>query len=168
MPHSSLQQRQPSLLLLPQIYFSVHFRFNPIIDRTGLLLTPQPALPYSATGVDGTISIAFTVAAYSQTHPSAMALLPRAILLLLLLSLSLSIMLSASASDSVQQEEEEEFWEELLLKPLPDRKVLSHFHFQSEAPLSDSFARHHHLFPKSISQLVRLHFFLSFPCCIFF
>ena len=68
-PHSSLQRRQPSLLLLPQIYSSVHFRFNLITDRTGFLLTPQPALPYSATGVDGTISIAFTVAAYSQTHP---------------------------------------------------------------------------------------------------
>ncbi|KAJ1409562.1 hypothetical protein SESBI_22617 [Sesbania bispinosa] len=51
---------------------------------------------------------------------------------------------------------EEEFSEELLLKPLPDRKVLAHFHFQSEATISDdSFARHHHLFPKSISQLVK-------------
>ncbi|KAL2319263.1 hypothetical protein Fmac_028232 [Flemingia macrophylla] len=51
---------------------------------------------------------------------------------------------------------EEEFLEELLLKPLPDRKVLAHFHFQNEAPLAaHSFARHHHLFPKSISQLVK-------------
>ena len=50
---------------------------------------------------------------------------------------------------------DEEFSEELLLKPLPDRKVLAHFHFQTEAPIvDDSFARHHHLFPKSISQLV--------------
>ncbi|KAF7845575.1 GPI transamidase component PIG-T [Senna tora] len=50
---------------------------------------------------------------------------------------------------------EEEFSEELLLKPLPDRNVLAHFHFQSKAPLTDSFARHHHLFPKAISQLVQ-------------
>ncbi|KAL5062885.1 hypothetical protein RYX36_024622 [Vicia faba] len=51
---------------------------------------------------------------------------------------------------------EEEFHEELLLKPLPDRKVLAHFHFLTEAPVADdSFARHHHLFPKSISQLVK-------------
>ncbi|KAI4356384.1 hypothetical protein L6164_000411 [Bauhinia variegata] len=50
---------------------------------------------------------------------------------------------------------EEEFSEDLLLKPLPDRKVLAHFHFQSRAPLSDSFGRHHHLFPKAISQLVQ-------------
>nr|KYP69650.1 GPI transamidase component PIG-T [Cajanus cajan] len=57
-------------------------------------------------------------------------------------------MLAASA--------EEEFSEELLLKPLPDRKILAHFHFRNEAPLAaDSFARHHHLFPKSISQLVQ-------------
>ncbi|XP_020212553.1 GPI transamidase component GPI16 [Cajanus cajan] len=59
-----------------------------------------------------------------------------------------SLMLAASA--------EEEFSEELLLKPLPDRKILAHFHFRNEAPLAaDSFARHHHLFPKSISQLVQ-------------
>ncbi|XP_058743631.1 uncharacterized protein LOC131616342 isoform X1 [Vicia villosa] len=51
---------------------------------------------------------------------------------------------------------EEEFHEELLLKPLPDRKVLAHFHFQTGAPVAEeSFARHHHLFPKSISQLVK-------------
>lgn len=49
---------------------------------------------------------------------------------------------------------EEEFSEELLLKPLPDRKVLAHFHFQSKALITDSFGRHHHLFPKAISQLV--------------
>lgn len=50
---------------------------------------------------------------------------------------------------------EEEFIEELLLKPLPDRKVLAHFHFQNTAPASSSNGRHHHLFPKSISQLVK-------------
>ncbi|WCJ38038.1 GPI transamidase component PIG-T [Euphorbia peplus] len=52
-------------------------------------------------------------------------------------------------------EEEEEFDEELLLRPLPDRKVLAHFHFQSRAPPSPSNGRHHHLFPKAISQLVQ-------------
>ncbi|KAJ0980443.1 hypothetical protein J5N97_008698 [Dioscorea zingiberensis] len=50
---------------------------------------------------------------------------------------------------------EEEFTEELLLKPLPDKKVLAHFHFQSTVPPSDSIGRHHHLFPKAIAQLVK-------------
>ncbi|PON58898.1 GPI transamidase component PIG-T [Parasponia andersonii] len=50
--------------------------------------------------------------------------------------------------------EEEEFSEELLLRPLPDRKVLAHFHFESRAPPTGSNGRHHHLFPKAISQLV--------------
>ncbi|XP_027335847.1 GPI transamidase component PIG-T isoform X2 [Abrus precatorius] len=77
-----------------------------------------------------------------------MALFPQATL-----PLSLLFLLLFSATSSL---EKEEFSEELLLKPLPDRKVLAHFHFQSEAPLAaDSFARHHHLFPKSISQLVQ-------------
>lgn len=49
----------------------------------------------------------------------------------------------------------EEFTEELLLKPLPDRKVLTHFHFRSSAPHSSANGRHHHLFPKAIAQLVR-------------
>ncbi|KAJ7950457.1 GPI transamidase component PIG-T [Quillaja saponaria] len=50
---------------------------------------------------------------------------------------------------------EEEFSEDLLLKPLPDRKVLAHFHFETKAPFTESFGRHHHLFPKAISQLVQ-------------
>ena len=50
---------------------------------------------------------------------------------------------------------EEEFTEELLLRPLPDRKALSHFYFRSFAPPAASVGRHHHLFPKAISQLVR-------------
>nr|CAD1820251.1 unnamed protein product [Ananas comosus var. bracteatus] len=49
----------------------------------------------------------------------------------------------------------EEFSEELLLKPLPDRKVLAHFHFRSAAPPSAANGRHHHLFPKAIAQLVQ-------------
>jgi len=79
--------------------------------------------------------------------------------MILVISLLLFLpILSSSATVA-----EEEFSEELLLKPLPDRKVLAHFHFQTEAPIADhSFARHHHLFPKSISQLVcLLHFPLS-------
>ncbi|KAG5042457.1 hypothetical protein JHK87_006372 [Glycine soja] len=80
----------------------------------------------------------------------SMALPPLCILLFLVFLLS---------ATSTQQEEE--FTEELLLKPLPDRKVLAHFHFQSDSPPlaaadeSSSFDRHHHLFPKSISQLVQ-------------
>lgn len=50
---------------------------------------------------------------------------------------------------------DEEFSEALLLRPLPDRKVLAHFHFQSRAPPTNSYGRHHHLFPKSIYQLVQ-------------
>ncbi|BFG42719.1 hypothetical protein CerSpe_289930 [Prunus speciosa] len=50
---------------------------------------------------------------------------------------------------------EEDFSEELLLRPLPDRKVLAHFHFRSRAPHTSSNGRHHHLFPKAISQLVQ-------------
>lgn len=54
-----------------------------------------------------------------------------------------------------EQVNQEEFTEELLLKPLPDRKVLAHFHFQNTAPTSSTNGRHHHLFPKAISQLVQ-------------
>lgn len=50
---------------------------------------------------------------------------------------------------------EEEFTEELLLKPLPDKKLLSHFHFESFALSSVDNGRHHHLFPKAIAQLVK-------------
>ncbi|KAJ4728468.1 GPI transamidase component PIG-T [Melia azedarach] len=59
------------------------------------------------------------------------------------------------ASGSVLVKGEEEFSEELLLKPLPDRKVLAHFHFETRAPPSNSHGRHHHLFPKAIAQLVK-------------
>lgn len=50
---------------------------------------------------------------------------------------------------------EEDFSEALLLKPLPDRKVLAHFHFETGAPETPSYGRHHRLFPKSIAQLVK-------------
>ncbi|KAH6803540.1 GPI transamidase component Gpi16 subunit family protein [Perilla frutescens var. frutescens] len=64
-----------------------------------------------------------------------------------------------SASESIAKEEKveelnEEFTEALLLRPLPDRKVLAHFHFRSSAPPSRMYGRHHHIFPKSIYQLV--------------
>ncbi|KAL0436168.1 UNVERIFIED_CONTAM: GPI transamidase component PIG-T [Sesamum radiatum] len=71
------------------------------------------------------------------------------LLFLVLFSASESI---ASCEDVV--EVSEEFTEALLLRPLPDRKVLAHFHFQSTAPASRTYGRHHHLFPKSIYQLV--------------
>ncbi|KAK9128723.1 hypothetical protein Syun_017520 [Stephania yunnanensis] len=48
----------------------------------------------------------------------------------------------------------EEFSEELLLRPLPDRKVLAHFHFESTTPPTKDYGHHHHLFPKAIYQLV--------------
>ncbi|KOM58316.1 hypothetical protein LR48_Vigan11g135000 [Vigna angularis] len=80
-----------------------------------------------------------------------MALPPKATFPLSLFLLLPLLLLSLVLTTTTQKEE---FSEELLLKPLPDRKILAHFHFQNEAPLDvDSFARHHHLFPKSISQL---------------
>ncbi|KAK9757183.1 hypothetical protein RND81_01G146400 [Saponaria officinalis] len=51
-------------------------------------------------------------------------------------------------------QQREEFNEELLLKPLPDRKVLAHFHFDSSINFFNG-GSHLHLFPKSIFQLVR-------------
>ncbi|KAL6208956.1 hypothetical protein ACLB2K_019899 [Fragaria x ananassa] len=68
--------------------------------------------------------------------------------------LLLSLFYFAPISQS-QSAAGEDFSEELLLRPLPDRKVLAHFHFQSRAPHSTSNGRHHHLFPKAVSQLVQ-------------
>eukprot|EP01018_Ginkgo_biloba_P038080 Gb_07407 [translate_table: standard] len=51
--------------------------------------------------------------------------------------------------------QEEEFTEELLLKPLPDRKVLAHFHFTNKLPPTQIHGHHHRLFPKAIYQLVQ-------------
>ncbi|XP_010547095.1 PREDICTED: GPI transamidase component PIG-T-like isoform X2 [Tarenaya hassleriana] len=70
-------------------------------------------------------------------------------LLILLFSGTFPVPIALGSGDA------EEFSEELLLKPLPDRKVLAHFHFESRAPPSNSHGRHHHLFPKAISQLVQ-------------
>lgn len=72
------------------------------------------------------------------------------ILSLLILQFIIFALVSASS-----EETKEEFNEELLLKPLPDRKVLVHFHFDSRANLSTSNGGYHlHLFPKAIYQLV--------------
>ncbi|XP_057809052.1 uncharacterized protein LOC131023522 [Salvia miltiorrhiza] len=73
-----------------------------------------------------------------------------------LLKLCLLLFLALfSATESIKVEElNEEFTEALLLRPLPDRKVLAHFHFRSSAPPSQRYGRHHHIFPKSIYQLV--------------
>ncbi|KAL4571902.1 hypothetical protein LXL04_018669 [Taraxacum kok-saghyz] len=61
---------------------------------------------------------------------------------------------SESTSDAVEQLDGEEFSEELLFRALPDRKVLSHFHFESRVPPTSSYGHHHRLFPKAIYQLV--------------
>ncbi|VAH93120.1 unnamed protein product [Triticum turgidum subsp. durum] len=71
------------------------------------------------------------------------------------LSLLLLLLLAAAASATADAAAAEEFTEELLLRPLPDRKALAHFHFRSSAPPASAAGRHHHLFPKAISQLVQ-------------
>lgn len=58
-----------------------------------------------------------------------------------------------SAANSIAKDLREQFTEALLLRPLPDRKVLAHFHFQSTAAPTQTYGRHHHLFPKSIYHL---------------
>ncbi|CAD6233134.1 unnamed protein product [Miscanthus lutarioriparius] len=73
---------------------------------------------------------------------------------ILFLSL-LFLFLFTAAAASAAAPEEEKFTEELLLRPLPDRKALAYFHFRSSAPPAASVGRHHHLFPKAISQLVK-------------
>ncbi|XP_009617316.1 uncharacterized protein [Nicotiana tomentosiformis] len=71
----------------------------------------------------------------------------RSILLFILLFKSFGSIIIAEQS-------EEEFSEALLLRPLPDRKVLAHFHFESKIPPTRTHGPHHSLFPKSIYQLV--------------
>ncbi|KAL9239128.1 hypothetical protein vseg_013477 [Gypsophila vaccaria] len=58
--------------------------------------------------------------------------------------------------DHDHDHQREEFNEELLLKPLPDRKVLAHFSFDSSIGFGSAFEGGSHLilFPKSIFQLV--------------
>lgn len=67
---------------------------------------------------------------------------------------SLLILITLILSYKFTIAEDEEFSEALLLRPLPDRKVLAHFHFESKAPPTRTHGRHHNLFPKSIYQLV--------------
>ena len=110
---------------------------------------------------------------YSFTHnphfqsPHSMAHPPRrthSILLILSFQICFSTIFAVFGSVFFQ----EEFSEELLLKPLPDRKVLAHFHFETTAPpLSTSHGRHHHLFPKAIAQLV-CYYSISFTSVFFF
>ncbi|KAI4340313.1 hypothetical protein MLD38_025163 [Melastoma candidum] len=69
------------------------------------------------------------------------------------ISLSL-IVIFLLLTTATADEHEEVFTEELLLKPLPDRKVLSHFLFLSTST-APAESNHRHLFPKSISQLVQ-------------
>lgn len=63
-----------------------------------------------------------------------------------------SITLCLATTQELQYKEE--FNEELLIKPLSDRKILSHFHFRHTLP--DVTSSHHSLFPKAIFQLVCL------------
>ena len=77
------------------------------------------------------------------------------------------LLFSSIASASLSQEEEEEFSEELLLKPLADRKVLAHFHFESKAPPTRTYGHHHRLFPKALYQLVISVSSFSFYCFLF-
>lgn len=75
--------------------------------------------------------------------------------------LFLFLLFFLSQSIGKEEEQEEEFSEELLLKPLPDRKVLAHFHFQSKVPPTETHGSHHRLFPKAIYQLVCFGFSFS-------
>ncbi|GAV70711.1 Gpi16 domain-containing protein/PUB domain-containing protein, partial [Cephalotus follicularis] len=79
----------------------------------------------------------------------------RSTLLLFMILLSQASFRGAESvvNDGEVEQKQEEFTEELLLRPLPDHKLLTHFHFQSKAPPSISNGRHHHLFPKAIAQL---------------
>ncbi|KAL8191880.1 hypothetical protein R6Q57_028611 [Mikania cordata] len=77
----------------------------------------------------------------------------RSISIFLLLVLVLHVS-SKSAGEVAVQLDGEEFTEELLFRPLPDRKVLSHFHFESKVPPTSSYGHHHRIFPKAIYQLV--------------
>ncbi|KAL2623143.1 hypothetical protein R1flu_003348 [Riccia fluitans] len=70
-------------------------------------------------------------------------------LLFLLFSLSL---LRISGFETVV-EKKEKFSEDLLIRPLSDGKVLSHFYFKNYQ-LTLGSAAHTHVFPKAISQLV--------------
>ncbi|KAL9250601.1 GPI transamidase component PIG-T-like protein [Drosera capensis] len=72
---------------------------------------------------------------------------------------SASIFASTSESETIKEnddDDEEEFHEELLLRPLPDRKLLAHFRFESRLGGVEDGGRNWHLrlFPKSIYQLV--------------
>ncbi|KAL1826160.1 hypothetical protein ACET3Z_012938 [Daucus carota] len=63
------------------------------------------------------------------------------------------VLIALCLATSEEVKNKEEFTEELLLKPLSDRKVLSQFHFRHTLP--DELGSHHSLFPKAIFQLVQ-------------
>jgi hypothetical protein len=72
------------------------------------------------------------------------------------LFLALALVFHVIRVQSQRLTEEEEFSEDLLLRPLPDGKVLAHFLFTNLLPPVKSHGHHHHrLFPKAIYQLVR-------------
>ncbi|KAL3690920.1 hypothetical protein R1sor_004571 [Riccia sorocarpa] len=85
------------------------------------------------------------MASKDQTLPSLLVTL----LFLLLFSALLS---RISGLESVV-DEKEKFSEDLLIRPLSDGKVLSHFYFKNYQRTLGS-AAHTHVFPKAISQLV--------------
>lgn len=72
-------------------------------------------------------------------------------LLLLLQQSQLVIVAAASSSHS------ESFTEDLLVKPLPDGRVLLHFEFDIHRPLraANETIRHYHLFPRQIGEISR-------------
>ncbi|CAK9197319.1 unnamed protein product [Sphagnum troendelagicum] len=72
------------------------------------------------------------------------------------LFLALALVFHVIRVQSQRLTEEEEFSEDLLLRPLPDGKVLAHFLFTNLLPPVKSHGHHHHrLFPKAIYQLVQ-------------
>ncbi|CAK9860930.1 unnamed protein product [Sphagnum jensenii] len=72
------------------------------------------------------------------------------------LFLALALVFHVIRVQSQRLTEEEEFSEDLLLRPLPDGKVLAHFLFTNLLPPVKSHGHHHHRwFPKAIYQLVQ-------------
>ena len=69
----------------------------------------------------------------------------------LVMAMAVCVCLSSAASSEM-----EDFSEELVLRPLPDGKVLANFLFENQLMDSGKVEEHHHkLFPKAIYQLVQ-------------
>ncbi|GLJ51684.1 hypothetical protein SUGI_1098370 [Cryptomeria japonica] len=75
--------------------------------------------------------------------------------ILLLLLLSAAPAFQQASAHRHRELPEEEYIEELILRPLPDRKVLAHFDFTNSLPPTNIYGRHHKIFPKAIYQLVQ-------------